>query len=83
MEQDESSLFYGHRWAEPSLDHLRERLRQVYSVGKNNPIGSVARAEIEAHFSISAYASTLREAFQDAWDKRKTKRKAKPAEAEL
>ena len=83
MEQDESSLFYGHKWAEPSVDHLRERLRQVFSVGKNNPIGSVARADIETHFSIPAYASTLHKAFQDAWDERKTKRKAKPAEPEL
>lgn len=83
MEQDNSSLFYGHRWAEPSLDHLRERLRQVYSAGKDNPIGSVARADIEARFSISAYASTLREAFQDAWKKSKTKKRVEPTEAEL
>ena len=37
---DEDELFAGRRWAEPDLDHLRNRMREVF----NHPNEAVRRA---------------------------------------
>jgi hypothetical protein len=47
-----SGAFKGHRWAQPSVAHLRALMRQVYS----NPtearsVGSVAEKFIHSHYS--------------------------------
>jgi glycosyltransferase involved in cell wall biosynthesis len=38
---DENELVAGHRWAEPSVDHLRHQMREVFA----NPAEAVHRAE--------------------------------------
>ncbi|MDQ3870164.1 MAG: glycosyltransferase [Chloroflexota bacterium] len=49
----EGPAFAGHRWAEPSLDHLRELMRHVYDhPDEARAKGRAAQAEVERRYDV-------------------------------
>ncbi|MCS6775449.1 MAG: methyltransferase domain-containing protein [Chloroherpetonaceae bacterium] len=56
----ETPTYQGHRWAEPSVPHLRALMRQVFEDRKTaQEVGQRARAHIERHFTYAAVAQIL------------------------
>lgn len=56
----ETPFYEGHRWAEPSLPHLRRQMRRAFedrSGGRE--LGEQARADVEARFDIRPVIATL------------------------
>ena len=56
----ESSLFVGHRWAEPSGAHLRAQMRQVFTErAAAKAVGEHARADMIARFAYPRVAEII------------------------
>lgn len=57
----DTSRYVGRRWAQPSVEHLEQLLRRVYSNRlEARERGKAARREIVAKFSLDAIGATLR-----------------------
>jgi glycosyltransferase involved in cell wall biosynthesis/SAM-dependent methyltransferase len=58
----ETPTYRGHRWAQPSLSHLRALMRQAFEDREGGrALGQRARADLEAHFSYAAVAQIIAE----------------------
>ncbi|HLK55179.1 MAG TPA: methyltransferase domain-containing protein, partial [Chthonomonadaceae bacterium] len=56
----ETPTYRGHRWAEPSVPHLRQLLRRAYEDrAGGRELGQRARAHIETHFTYGPVARIL------------------------
>ncbi|HZO86726.1 MAG TPA: methyltransferase domain-containing protein [Chthonomonadaceae bacterium] len=61
----ETPTYRGHRWAEPSVAHLRALMRRAFADREGGrEIGQRARADLEAHFTYPAVAQILAEELQ-------------------
>jgi glycosyltransferase involved in cell wall biosynthesis len=59
---DEDDRLEGHRWAEPSVDHLKLLLRKVYERRvEARDVGATGRERIEARFSTDLIARQIEE----------------------
>ncbi|MCS7220812.1 MAG: glycosyltransferase [Anaerolineae bacterium] len=58
----EAPIFQGHRWAEPSVDHLRQLMRQVFEDRQSaRQKGQTAREHIILHFNRELVARQIKE----------------------
>lgn len=56
----ETPTYRGHRWAEPSLPHLKQLLRRAFeSRAEGRELGQCARAHLKTHFTYESIAATL------------------------
>ena len=56
----ETPVFRGHRWAEPSVDHLRELMRCVFQDrDEARRRGEIARASVVERFDLPTVAATV------------------------
>ncbi len=61
----EAETFRGHRWAEPSVGHLRELMRRAFTDREGmKALGAKGRAHLEAEFTYPAVAKILRAEIQ-------------------
>lgn len=61
----EIPTYQGHRWAEPSLSHLRQLMREVFEDRKTaKEMGQRARTHLEESFTYSHIAKTLLSEFE-------------------
>ena len=62
----ETPTYAGHRWAEPSLPHLRTLLRQVFEDrAEGQRRGQAGRAHLETHFSYGVVAARITEVIEN------------------
>ena len=67
----EAPVFCGHRWAEPSVTHLRRLMRQVVEDREGaNRRAAAAREHISAHFSRERVAQMVRTHLAEVMDHR-------------
>jgi GT2 family glycosyltransferase/glycosyltransferase involved in cell wall biosynthesis/SAM-dependent methyltransferase len=56
----ELRLYRGHKWAEPSVEHLRRLMRQVFEDRQSaGLVGERARAHLESHYSYERVAEII------------------------
>jgi glycosyltransferase involved in cell wall biosynthesis/2-polyprenyl-3-methyl-5-hydroxy-6-metoxy-1,4-benzoquinol methylase len=56
----ETPTYRGHRWAQPSVTHLRELMRRVFEDrAEGRTLGQRARADLETHFTYPAVARII------------------------
>jgi glycosyltransferase involved in cell wall biosynthesis len=62
----DTARYAGRRWAQPSVEHLEELLRRVYSRREESRArGLAARGHIVANFSLPIVGALLRERFEE------------------
>lgn len=72
---DEDGRLAGHRWAEPSVDHLKLLLRKVYERrAEARDIGAAGREHIEARFSTDLISRRIEERIARLSSAEKTQR---------
>ena len=56
----ETPTYRGHRWAEPSVVHLRQLMRRAFEDrAHNRMLGEAARAHLETHFTYAPVAAKI------------------------
>jgi hypothetical protein len=67
LEEIQEGAFKGHKWASPSVSHLRELLRQIVSDPEEaKRRGAVAREDMVERFRPTVLAQLVQDRLEDA-----------------